>query len=166
MKTFLFFLLVLTFLPALLLSPDVTYPNKSVIAETGEVIIKNTVLPIKGEKNIRHQITVFVTNENLKDSSCRPRAKYLKVSSEGKEFEPTVFSIWTAEDDQYANQNQVVLVTANYDSIAASTIKLNLGIFANSDCGTEVDEYIRIEITKKMKRWWPWNIVSDLIYSV
>lgn len=166
MKIFLLILVVLPFLPAFLLAPDVTYPSQSVTAPIGEIIIKNSVLSLNDEDNIRHQIDVTFLYKGLSDQSCSLRPTYLKVYSSGNELMPSIFKMWTEEDARFSSENKIMLVTANYESVEVPELVLNLGITSNADCGMEFDENIEVELTKKIKRWWPWNVVSDLIHSV
>ena len=166
MKTFLILLVLVPFLPALLLSPDVTYSKYSESLDIGNLSVTNTVLTIKGTEKIRHQITVILQNEDFFDGSCRPVAKSLHSAFSGELIAPSTFLLWTAKDDQSNQRDQIGLATANYESSKVSTIELNINVVTNHECEIEFDESIKIILTKKMRRWWPWNIVSDLIYSV
>lgn len=162
-----FFLLGLTpFLPGVLLPPDVTYPDQSIATDVGNLRVNNTVIPIKDTRDILHQISVLLEGDNPSPENCRPVAKYLNISFSGEEVSPKVFKLWNADDDRPNQGNQIGLVTANYAAPNASDITLNIGVAGSQGCPTDFDKNVKVTLRKKMRRWWPWNIVADLIYSV
>lgn len=99
------------------------------------------------------------------DETCRPIATRFQVSSDDAKLKNTSRLLWSRSDDK-PGATGIVLATANYVSPNLSRIKINAVLSPGDACAMRANASISLELLIKFQRWWPWNIVRDLVYSV